>query len=287
MIAIIVVSTAFALVACNKPDSSSGETLPKVNISEGMTVDEVKTELAKVVNFTVQGKDSDGDFTLVADSNKGIRYTIDQDGVSAEYLFVGEIDNRLYIVYPQSKEYRAVDVKGLDVDLPETIEIGFDLLENLIEQFNLGNYTLSDGKIVDEKGNVFKDFNTTEWIVPAYMDEYKSKETTENAVDYNDIDETTCELEDANLNFNSFTVPDSHNGKTVVGIGNDARLFTKKLTIGKNITYLPSFGNGYRYTKGMEVTYLGTKEDWKKITNSSVWENYDITIVCSDGEIEK
>ena len=35
------------------------------------------------------------------------------------------------------------------------------------------------------------------------------------------------------------------------------------------------------------VNYLGTKEEWGKITNSSTWVNYDFKIICSDGEIEK
>ena len=38
-----------------------------------------------------------------------------------------------------------------------------------------------------------------------------------------------------------------------------------------------------------DITYEGTKAQWKAISKGSIWNNYtgDYTIHCTDGEIEK
>jgi len=287
LIAIIVVSTAFALVACNgNEDPNGGETpLPEITLVDTMTVDEVKAELAKVKTFTLAGEDDGVTQTIKVEIDKLLRWTYENKGVEYDFVFAGVVDNRLYAINFEENVYLFCDVKGLDIDFASVAK-QFGYVEELIKSFNYDDYSIVDGTIVSDGGLVYKDFNKTVVELPANFDEYKAKESNIEAVEYTDIDENTCKISEFNIRFKSFTVPDTHNGKKVVGISADP-MYIQNLTIGKNIEYVQSISGSYGYNNDMVVNYLGTKEEWGKITNSSTWNNRNFKIICSDGEIEK
>lgn len=284
-IIVLILGLTLACVACNGNENPNGEetSLPEITLTDTMTVDDVKAELAKVKSFTLIGTDDSAKQMIKVEIDKLARWTQEKDGVQSERLFVGVVENRAFFINFESEKHIIYDVKGLDIDLLS----GMDefSIDELIESFNYDDYSIVDGTIVCD-GIVYKDFNKTEAGLPEGFDTYKSKETTSDAIGYTDIDENTCEISNFNLRFKSFTVPDTHNGKTVVRISADP-IYIQKLTLGKNIEYLPNNTSVASYKHGMEITYLGTKEEWSKITNSSIWEKHDVKIICSDGETEK
>lgn len=291
LIAIIVVSTAFALVACNgNEDPNSRETPPaEITLTDTMTVDEVMAALDGVENYTIETYESDKLYQV----DKFVENGYSRKDVKYEELNVAIWANDVLYNFRQYNgevKYAIINIKGLDSNFPVSRKEDVkDDLKMIREDMENGGYRIENNALYLDKPysglvcakRVVKDFGSTILDFPEeYMDNYLTLQPTRKALEYEDIDGNTCRLVNVGTSLYTFTIPETYDDKTVVEA--DVGGHVDILIIPKTIQKIRGL-NGI-----MNITYLGTRDEWYEVN----YELNDIgrfpyTVHCTDGDIEE
>lgn len=253
---VFVLTLSFVLVACN----FEKDELPKIELTDGMSLEEVRAALSEVKNYTFTYKEKE---TIREET-----YFVNQNGYLIDYIdleytyyvanFIADEDSAYYLV----RKFNGTEEISHTYDHYTNVSDQFDDAKKEINRFikeHLNDYfdevekndvtmTVKDGKLIFEGANwicTFYDFNKTTLPIDEYFPGYKDMATENVDEDDNGGDVTP---DDGNNDDNNDDVnPDDGN--------NDEVLFVDGMTIAE--------------VKATLATVESYK--WKNIDNGTVY----------------
>ena len=281
--AILICVLFVSLVACN---GGSDNGMPKVTFKEGMTLDEIKTEFEKVVTCKYIGNFGDEVHTWTL-GREGF-YVVITEGERVEYLEAQEyVADKLYVLSgDEEKESQVYDTSGFDVDK----NIGLkSLLGEIFDEMakDGGTYWIENNALFIKSGEnnvlTLKDFNKEKFELPNEFAKHRDSAVAKDVLIFeenNDVEGGAYTFSDTDIHitFNSLVVPSEYKGKPVTQISCRPMCNLTIPTSVKSIRRIVSTGFGE-----LTLTYLGTREEWNKVENHDVWDEYSLyTVICSD-----
>lgn len=293
---VLVLTLAFALVACNDDKKGDDDSLPTITLTEDMSLDEIKAVLKDVKNYKV----NISDYYLCYWWENGYGYcaTINNEesdsyGSMRSFMFDGakfykfEYDEEEY-------SYEMTDYSGYDYEVQDNmaalyLESMFDIA--IDEDIPI---SVEDNKLTIEYG-VLYDFNKTEPMIPEVYADYKSLPETAPITAKYEISEDGDGYYFAGIEngdyLKSYEIPSQYNGKDVIGITELYVYNLQKLTLPNTIKGIISLD----CDELREIRFNGTKEEWNAIIKPESifgdgWDEDlpdDYTIYCTDGTIVK
>ena len=274
---VLIAILMIAMVACNHNDDNE---TPKIEIKEGMTVEQIMAELDKVEYFAIELSESTSKNVYSYEVGKyGYTLNATSGNGESELNSVFYDGNKYYDLSDVADyEQTVIDVTGYDVDNEIGVKSYKDSLFRLLTEKNI-TYSIEDNKLIVYSGvdkYVFKDFNEKEFQAPSKFDGYKDLAPNKTVLEYTNLTDSTCKIESVNVRLKSFQIPEEYEGKTVTEV--DFNYSVANATVPKTVQYISGIDSD------TEINYGGTKEEWMRLKS---YNGHTIgNVHCADGNIE-
>lgn len=272
---VLIAILMIAMVACNHNDDKE---MPKIEIKEGMTVEQIMAELDKVEYFAME-------VIFEGYTEYGL-YEFCKYGYAINRVMDNGKSESCYVFFEGNKFYTLSDVPGLDTEVYDVT--GFDVnreffVKEMRYYLNLfttkgARYSIEDNKLIvyiEADKYVFKDFNAKQFQAPSKFDGYKDLAPNKTVLEYTNLTDSTCKIS-TNVYLKSFQIPEEYEGKTVTEVVFNHNV--ANATVPKTVQYISGIDSD------TEINYGGTKEEWMRLKS---YNGHTIgNVHCEDGNFE-
>lgn len=300
--------TACIFVACNN-DENNDDALPEITLNENMTIDEITNILSNYVkNFEITYNTYEQE-RLIWERNykvtergyvfNSITHNISSDSTYYRAEFYEGTD--CYYLHSNTerneKDGYVVNYSGYNYDFSSINSDAQSALDYCFESYNDGKaeLTIKDNQLIfgvslnalSSNKIIISNFNKTNLNVSEVFGDYKSFVEKGDALNYVPLsdDDTKCELTYAGTFLKSVEIPETVNGRTVVGINgafNDCAILTS-VTIPDSVTSI----GGSAFDGCTSLTSITIPDSVTTIGDSAFSDCTNLTNVTLSNNIKK